>query len=707
MAIQKLNFPKKVTNGGATPSGILTSAEFNQIPSKIDEIIDALGQKQPVAWSDIENKPTIFPPSAHTHVTDDIIFKPTDNETINGYIQELYFNGDYQGDIIISQLEDTSSDTRIFFSTRGGILIGRCVLSGAQSFEPGKVYEIEEQNDSGLHGYIVFSSGITTHPALSGLTVLVDDDCQNIAFSPTIFKELMKKDEPVKPTKPEWTNNETANATIAEIYYPDMPSGATITLLRNNDDEMGVFIGQDGFQIAKAHSKVNADIRKTSPIFDIYDGGRGRTHLGYIIFEQNTIPDTAGPFTISSAAKSLDNCPRIKAMLESKKQLILLGDSIPSMLVDNSGTSHGQEQPLAAILRGVLGCQVINLCCHGTTYCNRGDDFYDAFSGVAWVKAISTMNYSAMQSLDNDNLYPYSYANTTLLRYGDQWDTTIICEYGTNDYTGSYPLGTPYSGATAQQNTVLGGMTLISGIIQTKYPTWKLCYVNLFNRRLNSKTGTPIFISTNSAGMKAQAFAAALADNAMRLGVPIIPGTSMPERSTYALSTVTGDGTHNNQAGFYALASFYAKIYRGMNLSKETALVVSQDVPSGDSEEKLYTYVNTEGWTTEVKDGHTCWKSPDISGDEFTTIKITPNKDCYIHIYSDGESSYDYLFVTDSSTDTDYDSDYPRVVSGKGTNNQRKWLYAALAANTDYYVRYTKDFDTDEGNDCGWFYLSE
>lgn len=734
-------------------------------------------------WEKIQNKPDTFPPSPHAHNSTDITnfnssavaagqgagfvtqswvqwyaaqqsltpkdFKPTINNDYNNYIQELYIDGSYEGQMAISLLQDTSEDTRMFISDGSGRTIGKCEINGSQSFLPNTIYEITDEGYySGFHGYVIFSKPVTSW---SGMPLerdsIINTSTKNIINAPTIFNKIFAFLRPKKEAEVEWTDNSSVNKVIEELYYPTLPSGASIWLLTDQDDSARLFIqNSSGVLIAKCGRVINKNIRNSRPIYSIYDNDTGRTLLGYFTLSTKYDYNQQGTFVINrNNATTLDNSPRIKAMLDDNRQLILLGDSIPSLMSYYDETSPkgyytaGQENPLEDMLRSMLGSQVINLCCEGCTYSLRttyATDYYDKFSAVKWADSISGKSFATQKnaSVGSNITYPRSIANTALIDWTKK--TTIICEYGTNDLTnGSFALGTLYDGkavtTAAAKRTIMGAMTYATQTILDRYPLWKMCFVNLFNRTID---GTPISLYTNTAsGISAQQLREALAENAERMGLPIISGTDMAERNMFSLMTSTCDGTHNNQVGFFALAKFYARIYEQMNGddADESAVVMditgeggdigtdSPDTPTPDNPDSgdtgggtpvnLYSYTNdaTYPWEVVDKDGHRCWKSTTqgVTG-SLTTMTVIPNENCTLHMTFDAESSWDFIFCTTDINDTSRFGGDARLLQVSTDAERNVWKTAQLTTGTTYYIRFIKDNQGgDSYSDCGWWYI--
>ena len=740
----------------------------------LDKVEEGGGGTGKVDWDNLEGKPDTYPPSVHKHQTTDINnfssavasavrgagvatqswvewyaaqnnlqpkeFKPTINDLYNGYIQELYIEGSYDGQMAIYLLQDTSQDTRLFISDGNGHTIGKCVIEGSESFVPGNIYEIvDDDYYSGLHGYVVFSKAIPSGLAQQAVSnSLINNSVKNIFNSPMIFNKIFSWLAPKKEMGVEWTTNSEVNAVIEELYYPSMPNSASLYLLTDTDTSVRLFImnGWTGEKddkgnpipnlIASVGRNINRNIRESKPIYSIYDYATRKTHLGYFI--PSTLHDynQQGDIAIYKAkVADLDNSPRIKAMLEDNRQVILIGDSIPSLMTYYDSTAPegyrtSDENPMEDMLRSMLGCQVINLCCQGCTYAyrNNGLDYYDNFSAVKWADSLKAKSFSVQKLADlSQKKYPRAIANSALIDWGK--NTTVICEYGTNDLTIGVPaLGTLYDGSSPSKSTIMGAMAYAARTILTSFPAWKMCFVNLLNRTID---GTPISLYTNSTtGISAQMLRDALAENAERMGLPVVSGTDMAERNAFSLFTSTCDGTHNNEVGFFALAKFYARIYEGLNGDDKNEVAVKMDTTgdggdigtdTGGNGGTLYEVNNTEGWASgQSWDGHSCWQSPKISSGQCTTITVTPKTNCTLHIYSAGEENYDYLYCTTYSDDVSWQSsnDKPRVVSGQdkgGVVNQRQWLSAELTPGTTYYIRYVKDGSTDVSPDCGWWYI--
>ena len=340
---------------------------------------------------------------------------------------------------------------------------------------------------------------------------------------------------------------------LTEIYLPDV-TGWTLNRIRAKSTMFRIGINMpDGSTVINGGDDVGTEY--SDAVQRLVDTTTGETIGWYVLHYTGTDYESAiGTFAPNEAFTSnISLCPIIRDYLNRKENLVLIGDSI---------FGYQNENMLAQMLRKRSDKQVFNCGFGGCAMTTRGNN-YDPLSFARIADSIASGDFSIQAAaITLQNIYPYRYADLT----GVNWNkpTTIIVDYINNDLTSGVPLGNPWSdGETANSwdtGKFVEAMTYGLSKIIGRYPKTRVIFLTAKWRYIND---VPLYQYTNSAGLKAADYNAAMKENAERIGVSVFDFTTQGGANAFNKNTMMISGaSHFTLNGYRMFAELLDKLDR-------------------------------------------------------------------------------------------------------------------------------------------------
>ena len=352
-----------------------------------------------------------------------------------------------------------------------------------------KVVKFKEVNDSGITIYAIFKKPFSDVSGFSGLSYksgALRNNCfsfkENGEIALYLSNSLQSQITSLNSSSIEkkWTTNTKYNSYIEEMYIPNIetyyPNGLVCERVFMKKAEVRVWFN-DPVDSTK-NLRISLNLHKyylnneqdgsweyyfnSNAIEPIYRQKENGTleRIGYIKLKFDGI-DYAKSGTSNSLnfalVKDINNSPKIKAMLNDPRQIVLLGDS-----------HFGYPAPnlYAGIIQGITGIKTFNLGFGGCRMAWRtadGSDNFDVYTFPNIVDALISRDFSTQEAQISIGMgYARQVADLEAI------DTTkpfqILLHFGANDCTGG---------------TLLGD-------IWTNDPTWDMSDESIVNSKLSS-----------------------------------------------------------------------------------------------------------------------------------------------------------------------------------------------------------------------------
>ena len=505
-----------------------------------------------------------------------IISAGTTAVNVNSIVAELFIgnakpNSEYKFTQVAISL--TNNQWRIFIQ-ENGVNITQLQYEQLDAIWWGKPIPLTFTDNAGKYGYIVFNQ-ITSDFSISAANLILSNvKIMDLSFSPVILKyitrtntlniaALMNHGEEAIP----FTSNSSWNLRIKEMYLPNMQSNWRMRRLYVRANNSSLFISTT--ESSTSSSIVQMAINNTdTDIFDkvltLYATDTPEI-VGYCILEyynnEDFVQDSSTGATFTENVKDLSKSPRIKKILESDEQIVLIGAS--------GFGFRDASNVLREFLMAESGKLVYNCGFGGCRMSWRtpgGTNNYDKFSGIEVADAINIGNFSNMLA-----------ANTALDGYFDKrlaefmvidWTkpTTVFCKYIDNDITGDTPIGNLWEYTDLASNfdktTFLGAMNYVFQVIFEKYPHLRWIFFKSMWRYGNSPLGNvPRYLYKNSLNLSPMDYDNAMTENAERLGASTFDFANSGIRNNFNFNYLSMDGSHLNYIGWKLFAKQLFRLY--------------------------------------------------------------------------------------------------------------------------------------------------
>ncbi len=359
----------------------------------------------------------------------------------------------------------------------------------------------------------------------------------------------------------DWTESQEANYLIEELYIFDeaIQKDAVLESFVIRPNDFRLFINSGNTQLKAIEQAGCGDLPEEfydlNPIIPIYDTS-DYSIIGW------TIVNNEAEIGLSSAkvkinrkeVTNLDNSPRIRHMLENDKAVVLLGDSF-----------FGQPFDIftPAILQGFLGQRVYQCGFGGCTMSYRTtNSSFNPFSFTALADAFSTGDFTSQDSraetLRKTTDYDYRYQLRELKSIDKSKNLLVICDFQTNDFTASVPVGEPKT--NPGRYTFVEAQTYgVSQFRKTK-PDIYFLFLTTPYRLIDD---TSLFFYTNDHGLHITDYITAEEANCKRLDVDFRDISRWDNRSPFKYPTNRTDGTHFTKKGSVMFSKLLLSLING------------------------------------------------------------------------------------------------------------------------------------------------
>lgn len=481
------------------------------------------------------------------------------NDAANLAIREIYIKSSVANEFKIALFRLNSSQYfNLIIHKNGKVLCQYTVGSGLDFSNPIKVPVIDYSNDE------VY---ILVNPEAQGVNisqvVLDSRVVTNINNSPRIVDWLIKREnDNIK----EWCARNSNNMHIKELYLPNLESwageGAQIKRLYVSKTHLRLFIyNSAGELVLNCGYDVDEEIYASNAVFRLLN--TSNETVGYFIPKydgSNYYLDELYDINYEVVG-DLNNCPKIKEILNSGKQLVLVGDSILGQPATNL---------IGAMIRGKLGINVINIACGGCTMALRNTDYYDAFSFTKIMDSLAAGNNDIQsQAIANkpSSAVDMSIQSNKLRDINLSINTVIISDYINNDLTNNVPVGSLWDGNQELDNydktKFCDAQAYGLQVLMNAHPDVRIAFISDSWRY---RGGLPPHKYVNGNGVSAYEYNEAFKNNCMRLGAKFVRFSNYGIRNAFNMSNTTLDGTHNNYKGFKELSKYLINIYKSFEV---------------------------------------------------------------------------------------------------------------------------------------------
>ena len=499
----------------------------------------------------------------------------TSVKRVNEFIAEIFIgNADPNSEFKIPTFNFNLIDKQYrFFIYENGVNI---ISTDQVKFDDiywGKPIPLTFIDKSDKYGYVVFNKVDEGYAISNQNLILSNEKMLDIAFSPIILESTLKKnakdiaqligDMP----KHIFTRNTDWNLRIKELYLPGYKSDWRMRRLYIRKNQIRIFISDSS---SSSNSNVvefgydNIGLEEYENIITLYKKGSAEI-IGYCILEyygnQDFVADSFIVFDVN--VKDLEKSPKIKAMLKSEEQVVLIGDSLfghdsscnvlKDFLIKESG--------VRAYNMGFGGCRM-------SWRTNDDSNNYDKFTMVAVADAIESGDFSLMEEANTalSNMFGSRLADFKAIDWNKP--TTIFCNYCNNDITGNTPIGELWKHTDTiesfDKSTLLGAMNYGIAKIITKYPHIKIVFFTEGWRYKADKDGNsvPPYDFVNSLGLTSHEYESKMKENCKRIGVSMWNFLEHGGRNNYNLSHILFDSSHFNYNGYRMFAKKIAAVFR-------------------------------------------------------------------------------------------------------------------------------------------------
>ena len=497
------------------------------------------------------------------------------DETINSHFANLFVSTDRNNTISITYIWHTSENNLAIYLFKNDVGFARLLIDDTTaSIIPGEVYSLETYDGSDDFAYIVFNniddSNISLKKVALNSSVIFD-----YSKNPIIEQYLLSKNANDFIKIRNWSSLESFNAHIDELYIPNFVSkygegcnivqiSATSKLIRfairDANDDLVCIVGKD---VTPYYYSVGA----ISPIYDYSTKELiGWVKLRYLgeDFAKSSVRSIN-----TELVEDINNSPNIAKMLNSKEQIVIMGDSI---------LGYPEDNMMPDILRGIHGVRVWNMACGGCCMAWRqegGDMYYDKFTFSSIIDSLIANDFSVqIEAIETkeESYRDFTIQVENMKKVDLSLPTTIICDYINNDITNNVPIGVLWEYTDTLENynrmTFCGAQNYGVQKLISNYMQIKLAFItDSYRWRKQGGTGelVPPYLYENGNGDTAIAYCQAEKDNCKRLGLRCYDFQDYGVRNAFAMDYSTVDGTHCNAYGFQELSKYVNKIYNDFN----------------------------------------------------------------------------------------------------------------------------------------------
>ena len=488
-------------------------------------------------------------------------------------LKELYLNPEIKDSYFISlfRVNLTNGTCNIFIKDSQGNNVFK--IYRAEGLLPNTVYPLAILDGSNSFGYIVFKEDYMGNIDFTPNAYL-NNNVFDYSKSPLIESNTINSLLPKAEGSIQWCTYSTYNNLIEELYLPNIVEryGEGVKLTR-------MFVTKDTIQIHLRNSSntaicvesrgINMDYYKYGGIMTLYDYATHMSTIGFIKVKYSGTDITIDNGSVLNipVVTNIENSPTIKGILNSGKQIWLMGDSLFGQPINNC---------VADILMALTGEEVLNIGCGGCRMSWRtptGSSYYDYFSGVSIAQSLVNGDYTpqiqAMVNNPSETQYPIQVAN--MKRTDVNKSITILCDYINNDITGSSPIGNLWNYTDTLdsyvKNTFLGGMNYVIQTLLTKNPKIKFSFITDSFRWRNNSSGisVPPYAYVNPIGIPSKDYTEKEIENCSRLGLHCSNFQEWGIRNAFSMNSITVDGTHFNAYGFTAFVKYLYNLYKEIN----------------------------------------------------------------------------------------------------------------------------------------------
>ena len=488
-------------------------------------------------------------------------------ELINKILVELYIEGASPSDQFYVEHFQYDDSTKIF-----GINIAKdgSQVTAFWNLDNSVVKNTILTSEGGqykIYAFIGDLDGTATFAYTSEHYNLLIDRITNLYYSPHIGTQFLSeiKDDVVK-TQLRFIDNETYNEPFVELY---IPNAETLSLRLNSigtsDSGLRAFFIDSSNNLYMAFEgssgNLNQGFYDAKPILPIVFNN---TIYGWCVLKQSIVVGSGLSVGLNySVVENVNNSPTIKSMLNSKQQIVLIGDSI-------FGQPHTLLTP--AIIMGLTGKRVYNCGFGGCCMAVRTSpaELYDFFTLPYLADAVTTQDFSNQEGAMSDEYIGGHFRFQLNELKSIDWtkETTIICNFSNNDLTNNVALGNSYVStvpiASLDKTKFNEAQTYAIATILAKYPKVKFIFLGNMFRMFDGTT--PLFEYTNPVTkLTAENFISSEQENCKKMGVRFIDSVNMGIRTAFNILATTLDGTHLNNNGSYEMAVWLSRLWKEIN----------------------------------------------------------------------------------------------------------------------------------------------
>lgn len=493
---------------------------------------------------------------------------------LNEVVSELYLNNGVGTEYIYNlKWNDTSKTVTIKNSEGLTISYGENLTKNEDN-----IIVVPSYNESGITAYIVLKSEAN----IGGERGYVNENSLNILKSPNINRWLRRNleqsvldlEKSVFAKSPQNVFCKSISSDVlVEMYFPNITSDWKLKELTINNDRLKfALIDADGVthHVTEGSSTYGLKGNHSDKIFT-WINEKTCDVIGYYILHY-----TGSSYSKSSSdgyELNIDNIidieknPRIKKYLNRKENLVLLGDSL---------FGKGEYNILAAILRDITDLKVYNAGFGGCMMAWRtadGSSDYDAMSFIGVADSIASLNFGnvvAAALSKGTSANPYQRRVAELKEVDWTQPTTILVDYGNNDYSNGTTIGEDWNYSDTiesyDKETLLGAMNYgVQKIIET-YPTHRIIFMTPSWRYVEEEgVMMPPYAHTDKNGDSKEMFAESMTKNCHKMGISIFDYLHYGGRNAFNMRNkqITFDATHYNIDGFIILSKMIKGIYNG------------------------------------------------------------------------------------------------------------------------------------------------
>ena len=488
-------------------------------------------------------------------------------ELINKILVELYVEGASPSDQFYVEHFNYDDSTKIF-----GITIAKdgSQVTAFWNLDNSVVKNTILTSGGGqykIYAFIGDLDGTATFEYTSEHYNLLIDRITNLYYSPHIGTQFLSEiKEDVVENDPLFIDNKTYNKPFAELYIPNAETlGLRLYSIGSLDSELRAFFIDSSNNIYMAFEgssgNLNQGFYDAKPILPIVFNN---TIYGWCILKQSIVYVSGLNARLNySVVENVDNSPTIKSMLNSKQQIVLIGDSI-------FGQPHTLLTP--AIIMGLTGKRVYNCGFGGCCMAVRTSpaELYDFFTLPYLADAVTTQDFSNQEGAMSDEYIGGHFRFQLNELKSIDWtkETTIICDFSNNDLTNNVALGNSYNSAvpiaSLDKTKFNEAQTYAIATILAKYPKVKFIFLGNMFRMFDGTT--PLFEYTNPVTeLTAENFISSEQENCKKMGVRFIDSVNMGIRTAFNILATTLDGTHLNNNGSYEMAVWLSRLWKEIN----------------------------------------------------------------------------------------------------------------------------------------------